>query len=297
MSTISTASPIASLSDRLFALQADDGAFPATIHMPTGRRVPDRNCYVTALVLRALSPTALPPERRAATDRALDFLARSDSPERPGAWGFWPRGAGPRPAWIPEPPLDCDDTAIVALELARWRRIDREAAVRIASEVLLPQRLVAVDWPAPPWFGKGVFVTWMEQDGRPQVIDCAVNANVAALLAHLGLKRLPGYAEACAMIERAVAWAGDSEVRARTLAPFYPAPSELARSIEHAVARGAAELRPALERARAAPWAAPVAPAPLCSSMYGACCWTSDAVVIARALGNAQGGTASDRLR
>jgi len=268
--------------DRLFALQADDGSFPASIHMPTGRRVPDRNCFVTALVLRALSPATLPPERGPAVERSLAFLARSGSSERPGAWGFWPRGEGLRPDWIPEPPLDCDDTAIVALELVRWAHIEPVSAIELAIRVLLPQRLDTVDWPAPPWFGEGVFVTWMEDDGRPQVIDCAVNANVAALFAHLGLRRLPGYGEACGMIERAVAWAGESAPRARTLAPFYPAPSELVGAIEHAVAQGAAELGDALERARRTPWAAAIPDAPLCSSMYGACGWHSDAVAIAR---------------
>jgi hypothetical protein len=282
VTTVAARSRAALLIDHLFALQADDGSFPGTIQMPTGRRVPDRNCFVTALVLRALSRATLPPERGSAVERALDFLVRSGSSERPGAWGFWPRGEGLRPDWIPEPPLDCDDTAIVALELVRWGRTPPPDAIELAIRVLLPQRLGAVDWPAPPWFGEGVFVTWMEDDGRPQVIDCAVNANVAALFAYLGLKRLPGYLEACGLIERALAWAGGSAIRARTLAPFYPAPCELVGAIEHAVACGADELGRALEQARRAPWAAAVPDAPLCSSMYGACRWTSDAVAIAR---------------
>ena len=288
MSAVATRSEATSLMDRLFALQADDGSFPATMHLGAGQCVPDRNCFVTALVLRALSPATLPPERRPAVERALAFLVRSGSSERPGAWGFWPRGDGLRPDWIPEPPLDCDDTAIIALELLRWGHMEPADAIELAIRVLLPQRLDAVDWPAPPWLGEGVFVTWMEDDGSPQVIDCAVNANVAALFARIGLQRLPGYAEACGMIERAIAWAGESAVRARTLAPFYAAPCELVGAIEHAVAQGADDLGIALEQARRARWAAAVPDAPLCSSMYGrACRWTSDAVAIARRVATA----------
>ena len=276
-----------------------DGSFPATIHMPTGRQVPDRNCFVTAQVLRALTPATLPAERRVAVGRALAFLERSGSSERPGAWGFWPRGEGLRPSWIPEPPLDCDDTAIVALELARWGQIDPPAAIRIATGVLLSERLVAIDWPAPPWFGEGVFVTWMEDDGRPQVIDCAVNANVAALFAHLGLRSLPGYSEACAMIERAVTWAGDSAVRARTLAPCLPGPiGKLALAIEYVAAgrAGAEELRPALERTRSAAWSAPIAGrSGLLEHVRRLPLDPSDAVTIAREIAAGLGAERADR--
>ena len=254
-----------------------DGAFPATIHMPTGRLIPDRNCFVTAQVLRALTPATLPAERRVAVGRALAFLERSGSTERPGSWGFWPRGEGLRPGLnYPEPPLDCDDTAIVALELARWGRIEPPAAIRIAAGVLLSERLVAVDWPAPPWFGEGVFVTWMEDDGRPQVIDCAVNANVAALFAHLGLgaARLFGGMRDDRARRYLGGRFGGSGANPGAVLPG--AIGELARAIEHAgPPRRWGNCGPPSNGRDPPPGRHRSRDAPVCSSMYGACRSTS----------------------
>jgi hypothetical protein len=83
--------------------------------------------------------------------------------------------------------------------------------------------------------------------------DCTVNVNVVALLATAGLRAVPGYAQACAMIADAVAWAGASPARAVSLSPFYPEPGELVLALESAVAAGARELDATLTDVRNSP--------------------------------------------
>ena len=108
------------------------------------------------------------------------------------------------------------------------------------------------------------------------------------MLAAAGLKTVPGYAEAAAMIADAVLWSAEDPARAETLSPFYPEPGELALAVEAAVAEGARELRPVLAAMNASPmWrrlrerscaADPV----ICGSPYGLMRWTCPSVGAAR---------------
>src|SRR5712691_9116395 len=266
--------------------RSDEGAFRSISHWGDRRR-PDWNGFTTALVLRALRGVPASVALTRVRERGLDFLLKCESPDRPGAFSFWPKAAPPD--WIRDaPPEDADDTSVCGVELARHGRLDRRALCQIACTVLIPHRLRGVDAPAPPWLRPGVFLTWLRPDKRAHVVDCCVNANVVALLAYAGLGHLPGFCEAGAMIEAGVRWAADSWARARSLVPFYPHPVELRYAVEHAVECGAEMLIPSLMALRERWWAAEgeedsvVTEQPICSSAYGGVVWTSDVLQIAR---------------
>ena len=222
--------------DQILSTQTAAGAFNAQVHLQH-RTDNDANACVTGLVLRALRPvleranSACP--LTPASKRALAFLASCESPTLPGAFRFWPATA--QPSWIQDLPDDADDTAICALELVRYNQRPIAFLREIACRVLIKRRLSKVDRPAPEWLRPGVFVTWLRDEPRPNVVDCCVNANVAALLAFADLRHLPGYAEACEMIDHAVAWTGTSRLRAQCISPFYPDPAELLYAVDHAV--------------------------------------------------------------
>ena len=225
------------LAQHLGGWQTASGAFTSRIVFGE-REEDDANGFVTALVLRHLPAL---PELDALSRRALDFLERCESTSLPGAFGFWP--VGERPAWAGRVPTDIDDTAIMNLELARHARRSREAAQRVVYERLMPSLLSEVTQPAPPWIIPLVFPTWLaEGSHRQNPVDCCVNANVVALMRWCGLTALPGYQEACAMIDAALAWAGDDMMRLTTLTPYYPNPQELLYALSHAVACGVKEL-------------------------------------------------------
>jgi hypothetical protein len=281
MTSIETAQAVS----RLAKQQTPSGAFISLSHW--GERVYcDANGFITALVLRETRHWPPSPALTAMRDRALNFLLQCESAEHPGSFGFWPRRAAPE--WIRDaPPPDADDTAIYAVELARCGRLDRAALGRIACAVLVPHRLRQVDALAPRWPRQGVFVTWLwpAENKAVEIVDCCVNANVAALLAYAGKQHLPGYREACAMIAAAVEWAGVDLTRARSTTPFYPHPVELGRAVRHAVECGAEELRPCLEQLNRF-WPAAEAPPPpdrpVCSSAYGQVVWTAPVLQLAR---------------
>jgi hypothetical protein len=139
----------------------------------------------------------------------------------------------------------------------------------------------------PPWVLPGSFHTWIAHDRAAQVVDCCVNANVAALMAQLGAAHLPGYSEAVRTVVRGLAWAGDDRARLASLTPFYPSLRSLADAVQHAVECGVRELDAAsLELDRLAA-AIQDEGAGCCSSAYGHAVWRCAALEEARAMARA----------
>ncbi|MEL6160748.1 MAG: hypothetical protein AAFR18_16180 [Cyanobacteria bacterium J06627_32] len=276
-------------SEQLTSQQSPSGAFKSTICLDD-QHYPDDNGFITAQVIRTLG--AFPADKRSservqtAIHAGLTFLQQCESTVRPGAFGFWPSGQ-PHPKIAPLPE-DADDTALIALELAKWGYLTRKALIEVACKVLLRYRLRGLSAPSPPWIRSGTFLTWLSSAGRANVIDCCVNANVVALLAYAGLQHLPGYQEACEMIDAGIRWAGNDFKRARTLTPFYPYPVELIYAIQYAVSHGAKQLLPSLARLRSLTWASTQQPQvltlnrPICSSAYGSTLWQSEVLQISR---------------
>jgi hypothetical protein len=267
--------------------QSGDGAFLSYVRFGE-RTEPDWNGFTTALVTRALARVPSLRSLSQARTRALDFLQCCESPDRVGAFGFWPRLR--RPAWGVGMTEDADDTAVIALELFRHGRLSLQNIRRIVCKVLFPFRLCSLPEPLPPWVGQGVFLTWLHSEVLPNPVDCCVNANVIALMAGAGLTHLPGYAEACAMIQEGIRWARRSWVRARALVPFYPDPRELYYALHHAVEWGAEPCAPALQLLREFPPRGEPdmlsAQSPIFGSSDGSVVWTSPVLAAARRLGN-----------
>ncbi|WP_440955516.1 hypothetical protein ACSAZK_00615 [Methanosarcina sp. Mfa9] len=270
----------------LLEAQAPEGAFPSYIWL--GEKViPDLNSFTTAQVLRALRDVAGPEALAQAKEKALDFLLMCRAPDLPGAFRYWPENS--RPAFIPELPADADDTAVVLLELLRSGRVDLAAVAKTTAEVLVPCRLKAIHEPAPPWLRPGVFLTWLGC-GEVNIVDCCVNANVAALFAYAGLQGFPGYREACLMIEEGILWAGKDKERIRCLTPFYPQPAEFVYAIRNAVVCGAKELEKSLWLVNSLGWmpenlrAEDKGDLPICSDAYGTIFWKSGVLQKARGL-------------
>jgi hypothetical protein len=272
------------LTARLLAEQDADGFFRSTVS-GSGIDQPDANGFVTAQVLRALGDSAPGILGHHAFHAAIGALLACRDDTLAG-FRFWPDGR--RPGWAPRLPEDADDTAVMALALSRAGQMTEAELRRLACHTIVSHRLLAVLQPGPPWARVGAFKTWMRPGPDPDIADCTVNANAVGLLAAAGLFTVPGYAEACAMIRDAVAWAGDNETRAATLSPFYPEPGDLALAVRAAVAEGASDLSPVLDTLEgSAFWrrlegrvstAEPV----VCGSPYGLIRWTSRAVGMAR---------------
>lgn len=268
--------------------QAPDGALLSTVHLPSGARV-DRNCFVTALVLRELStleresagplPAALAEVRR----RALGFLLRSVYPGHREVFGFYPYRS--HPVWIGTVLYpDADDTSVAGLELLRGGLWDPAMVARIVKKYLEPHRATAVNL-REPFHRAGVFLTWFGGPVADNVIDLCVNANVIALLAGGGQKGAPGYADAVAMIDDGVRRAEDDAAMLRRLTPYYPSPVELAAALRHAVDAGAVELRDARDRmASVLERGDEQRSFALCSNVTGGIVWTSTVLTEARGL-------------
>jgi hypothetical protein len=265
----------------LIALQDRRGFFASEVD---GQ--PDRNGFATVQVLRALGPRARRVLGTGAWSAALGALRACRNPAT-GAFRFWP--IGERPRWAPDLPDDADDTALMAVALWSAGALPAADLRRLACYTVVRHRLAAIVQPGPAWPRVGAFKTWMRPGLEPDMADCTVNANVVAMLAAAGLTRVPGYGEACAMIDDAVRWAGHDAVRAATLSPFYPEPGELVLAVEAAVAAGAEPLRSiALLMEHSPLWREQrrraCAPDPvICGSPYGRVTWRSKAVGIARA--------------
>jgi hypothetical protein len=227
------------------AEQAPSGAFPCLIDFGGGVERYDENGFTTALVLRRLRRLRMPFPGIA---RSLDFL-ESCASEPHGAFSFWP----PTVAVAQETglPADADDTATITLELYAQGRRSREQARATVVDVLVA---AAAAWPLSPpvpWWRPGAFPTWLRADGldRDRVVDCAVNANVVALMASIDARDLPGYAEAVAMITAAVEWcaqasSADTMARVDAIAPYYASPGAVVRVLDDAVWCGVSELAP-----------------------------------------------------
>lgn len=249
------------------------GCVPSTVTLGGGRRLPDRNGFVTALAARALRRRGLP-----VPPAMLDVLAACRSTA--GGFRFWPIGA--RPAWAPELPDDADDTGIMTLELLHAGRLDRAEARRIACLTIGRHRVRSFGPRPSGWRRAGVFATWHRPGSEADLIDCTATANALALFAALGLWHLSGVDAAAAMLADAVGWAGGDAERARSLSPFYPEPGELVDALAHAVESGAAPLGEVLAAARQAPWGRPdddpEGARAICSSPYGAVLWHAPAL-------------------
>jgi hypothetical protein len=285
MSMVTVAVTAEQLVQHLLEGQSDDGAFLSYVRF-CDRTEPDRNGFVTALVLRALRQ--IPDDSRLdnARTRALDFIEGCECPERPGAFGFWPRND--RPTWATGVTEDADDTGVIALELFRHGRLNLSDIRRIVCKVLLPHRLRPAEGSSLPWIRPGVFSTWLHDGVHPNPIDCCVNANVVALMTAAGLGNLPGYNEACSMIKEGVRWAGQSRRRMCRLVPYYPDPRELFYAIRNAVELGAEALVETLGFLREYPWqthsSAPSPETPIFGSSDGTVFWTSSVLAAARTL-------------
>jgi hypothetical protein len=259
-----------SVAAQLAASQSETGAFVSSVN---GQE--DHNGFITALVLRTLRGYLHEPIFDSVRERALDFLERCGRGQRPGAFGFWPEDS--RPAWAMNVPADADDTAIITLELLRYGRIKRQDALKTVYKVLLSNRVLSQDTLRPTWVRVGTILTWLPnstqlRSSHPNVVDCCVNANVAALLAYLELTHLSCYKEICTMIEGAVQWAESSSFRLGTLTPFYPNVLEFYLALFHAVKCGAWQLRPSLEQL-ASVTEFNKADEAICSSAYGKTKW------------------------
>src|SRR5688572_6561858 len=92
----------------LAARQDGDGCFSSLVRKPDGTEEPDRNAFVTALVLRAVRSLPDEPPLTRLRHRGLDWLERARSGHPPGAFSFWPSES--RPRWAASVPPDADDT-------------------------------------------------------------------------------------------------------------------------------------------------------------------------------------------
>jgi len=245
-----------------------------------GQRLRDRNGFVTALGVRALRRAGLP-----VPAAMLDALQQCRSAR--GGFRFWPERA--HPDWAPRLPDDADDTAIMLLELLRADRISRADAHRTACLAIARRRIAQLPLLRPPWLRIGVFATWSRDGIRRDLVDCTATANVLALFAHLRLAHLPGVREAADMLAAALRWAGDDELRAASLSPFYPDPAEFVLALEHAAECGAAEADELHRLAAATAWGRD-APArserpdhAVCGSPYGMAAWRSPELARLRA--------------
>lgn len=279
--------PPVALSTLLQQAQAPSGAFTSMVHLPGGS-CPDENAFVTGLVLRylhLLGMTAMMPQT---VQRAVTFLRRCESTVFPGMFGFWPRDG--YPAWMGRVRLhaDADDSAIVTLELVRCGVATMVSLQQLAHRVLSQHRFFSSRLAASDWRRCEVFLTWLHYDPTPNPVDCCVNANVLALLAYGGLRDLPGYDEACTMLNTAIR--GQTQQAAfAALCPYYPHPLELVYAVEHAVATGAVELWPSWQHLLQQAWvqrhlyAATNAALPLCGHPERPIYWTAPVVQALRA--------------
>jgi hypothetical protein len=254
----------------IMAAQTDSGAF-ASVMVEDGTPHADVNGFVTAQVLRTLGAHTSDVRLHTTVGRALDFLESCEDPNHAGTYRFWPETH--RPRHVPTYPADADDTALIAMELARHGRTDPVALRRTVLVGLFPYRVRAHPEPPASWVVPGAFWTWLDDDFGYNVVDCTVNANVVALLATTGLTQLPCYHAACAMIARGVAQAGGDAYLTRVLSPYYPHPGELLLAVQSAVDAGADSLGECLTGLQKWARRPADASAPVFCSAYGRVSW------------------------
>lgn len=260
----------------LITQQTASGGYPSNVYFQR-QTLPDTNGFMTALILRELSRISYPLSSTI-TQRALDFLQTCQSAKCIGLFNFYPPTA--TPPWIKNLPDDVDDTAIIALELFRHKRIDRTFVLKHICSSISNVRLKKIDTPAPVWLQPGVFFTWFQNSEHRNIVDCCVNANVVALFSAAGITHWKGYMEACQMIEEGIRWAGNHKERAKLLTPFYADPVELWYAVRNAIEQGAIHLQASLDLLRQMSWAieegSQMLERPICSSAYGAIVWKSE---------------------
>jgi hypothetical protein len=262
----------------IVAAQSDDGAFRSFVTW-RGRVLEDGNGCITALVVRAIGHGRQPARLHDARARALDYLERCERSTAPGMFGFWPESD--RPAWAPHLPADADDTSLIALELFRAGRRSLDWLRQEALLTLLRFRVLEGE-EEPVWVRPGVFRTWLAH-GRPNPVDCVVNVNVATLLAVAGLTHLAAYRAIVSMMGAALETANGPAGMAG-LSPFYAHPIELRWALTHAVASGANDLQPSLDRVRltGVGVTGPSVDAPVCCSAYGLRSWSAPLLQLVR---------------
>lgn len=267
----------------LAGLQEPSGCFASEV-TESGRTATDHNGFTTAMVLRTLRDVAGDPSIDRVRSRALDFVERCRSARIPYAFAFWPDDR--RPAWASHVPADVDDTAVATIELLRHGRLGPRDGLRTVCHVLLANRIPECGArERPPWILPGAFLTWIGRRGLPNVVDCCVNANAAALMALVGATHLPGYEEAVQTIVHGLEWAGFHASRLRSLAPFYPSVHDLQDAMEHAVECGVTALRPDLLQLRRIAGDREVDDdTGCCCSAYGATVWRCRGIEVARAV-------------
>lgn len=272
--------------ERVVKSQMPSGAFPSTVNF-SRQQLPDENGFVTALVLHELSRFDHDPLVLCAIKKGLGFLERCEVPGKAGHFCFYPIDA--HPSWMMtrlQP--DADDTALFSVLLAQYGRRPRSYLVDIVNNVLGSFRLLYLSERSKPWYRCPVYFTWLDQRSWPNDIDCCVNLNVLALIHQAGVLA-GGRSEIVSMIDRGLAWAGDSIERARMLSPWYPHPIELYFATMRAVESGVDELRPAVSALRDLDWVknfglANPCETPVCGSADRRFIWTSGVLQSARQL-------------
>lgn len=275
------------LTRRIIAGQRSDGAFGCSVERRGETIAEDWNGFVTALTVLALQ--RIPAAARGAAiiaslDRALGYLSSCRRSDRFATYGFWP--AGHEPHFAAPLPADADDTALMLLALGSADVVTRAEIRETCCHALLRHR-VGAEHPGPDWIRQGSFYTWLHDDPR-NIVDCAVNANVLALLADQDLLGLPGVSPSIDMIRSAVRWAAGDPARLAAATPFYPHPSGLVRAVDRAVSAGVVDLE--LVAQELAVSVAPTAVQPhndrdlVCSSAYGLISWRAPVVALAESL-------------
>jgi hypothetical protein len=282
---------------QLASFQRPDGAFPSYVELRKGEFTPDINCFTTACIVRMLRHTPLDGSTSRVVDHSLDWLQQQQSRKPPHAFAFWPQQA--RPVWARNVPDDLDDTAIIAGELLRHGRLETAAAWQIFRDVMLPNRVQSAILPQlPPWIVAGSFFTWVvpssftQRMPVPNIVDCCVNANIAAFLAMIGGDVSPGFAEALATVNAGLAWAGGDVHRLSALTPFYPSPLNFLEAVEHAVDSGVTGLQPARQQLRHLLKRQDLMKPGICRAAYSSSVvWHSPALEAARQLSQGMGLT------
>jgi hypothetical protein len=138
---------------------------------------------------------------------------------------------------------------------------------------------------SPPWIRPNAVRTWLVEQGRDNPIDLAVNANVAALAARIGLADHPASRGACDSLLAAAEGGFNPVAFLSRLSPYYADVSELWFAVCRAVSFGAAQLTPVLDWLGPALGPAALRPdKPLYCNAHRAPIWRSPILQAARRL-------------
>jgi hypothetical protein len=234
--TCSTGTDDLEMTDVL-AGQCSNGAFPSEVE-----GLSDQTCFVTASVALLLDPC----EHSVPLSRALDFIELCECIDQPGAFSFYPRDRS-TPRLVEALPPDADDTALAWLALVHGRRRSVAEARAAFARWIAPASRRVVSGDSPPWVRPNAVRTWLVEQGRDNPIDLAVNANVAALAARIGLADHPSFRGACDSLLAAAEGGFNPVAFLRRLTPYYADVSELWLAVRRAVSFGASQLAPVLD--------------------------------------------------